>query len=103
MKYFSKENIIDKWLKKNGNPEIEKQVENEYKEIMKETAVEWLVEQLKINNYISENAHWLIDEAKEMEKQEKLTQQLFIGKVSEIIGFSKTVELLKECKETFKK
>jgi hypothetical protein len=38
-----------------------------------------------------------------MEKQEKLTQQLFIGKVSEIIGFSKTVELLKECKETFKK
>ena len=70
MKDFSKENIIDKWLKENGNPEIEKQVENEYKE---------------------------------MEKQEKLTQQLFIGKVSEIIGFSKTVELLKECKETFKK
>ena len=33
------------------------------------TAVEWLVEQLKINNYISENAHWLIDEAKEMEKE----------------------------------
>jgi hypothetical protein len=34
------------------------------------TAIEWLVEQLKINNYISENAHWLIDEAKEMEKQQ---------------------------------
>lgn len=34
------------------------------------TAVEWLVEQLKINNYISENAHWLIDEAKELEKQQ---------------------------------
>ena len=33
------------------------------------TSIEWLVEQLKINNYISENAHWLIDEAKEMEKQ----------------------------------
>ena len=30
------------------------------------TAVEWLFEQLKINNYISENAHWLIDDAKQM-------------------------------------
>jgi hypothetical protein len=29
-----------------------------------------VVEQLKINNYISDNAHWLIDEAKEMEKQQ---------------------------------
>jgi hypothetical protein len=38
---------------------------------MKQTAVEWLVKQLKINNYISDNAHWLIDEAKEMEKQQK--------------------------------
>jgi hypothetical protein len=36
----------------------------------KQTAVEWLVEQLEVNNYISENAHWLIDEAKEMEKQQ---------------------------------
>jgi hypothetical protein len=34
------------------------------------TAIDWLVEQLKINNYISDNAHWLIDEAKEMEKQQ---------------------------------
>jgi hypothetical protein len=34
------------------------------------TAVEWLVEQLKINNYISDNAHWLIDEAKEFEKEQ---------------------------------
>lgn len=34
------------------------------------TVVEWLIEQLEINNYISENAHWLIDEAKEMEKQQ---------------------------------
>jgi uncharacterized HAD superfamily protein len=34
MKDFSKENIIDKWLKENGNPKIEKQVEDEYKEIM---------------------------------------------------------------------
>ena len=34
------------------------------------TAVEWLVEQLKINNYLSDNAHWLIDEAKEIEKEQ---------------------------------
>jgi hypothetical protein len=37
---------------------------------MKQTAVEWLVEQLTINNYLSDNAHWLIDDAKEMEKQQ---------------------------------
>ena len=48
MKDFSKENIIDKWLKENGNPEIEKQVENEYKEIMKETAMA-LVEKYKFS------------------------------------------------------
>ena len=38
--------------------------------MIKQTAVEWLEEQLKINNYISKNAHWLINEAKEMEKQQ---------------------------------
>jgi hypothetical protein len=36
----------------------------------KQTAVEWLIEQLKINNYISDNAHWLVDDAKEIEKQQ---------------------------------
>jgi hypothetical protein len=36
----------------------------------KVTAIDWLLEQLKINNYISDNAHWLIDDAKEMEKQQ---------------------------------
>jgi hypothetical protein len=44
---------------------------------MKKTAVEWLVEQLKINNYISKNSHWLIDDAKELEIQQK--DQLAIG------------------------
>jgi len=34
------------------------------------TSMEWLIEQLTINNYISDNAHWLIDDAKEMEKQQ---------------------------------
>jgi len=50
---------------------------NLFKLDMKQTAVEWLVEQLKINNYISDNAHWLIDDAKEMEKQ--LQNELSIG------------------------
>lgn len=33
--------------------------------------------------------------------ENKLVYQLFIGKVSEILGFEKTVELLKEAKESF--
>jgi hypothetical protein len=41
-------------------------------------------------------------QAKEMEKKEKLKYQLFIGKVSEIIGDEKTIKLLRECYETFK-
>jgi predicted TIM-barrel fold metal-dependent hydrolase len=104
MNMENKENIIDKWLKENGNPEIEKQVENEYKEIMKETAVEWLVDCL--NNYDSkmiELFNYEIERAKEMEKQEKLINQLFIGKVVDVLGFDKTTELLKECKGAFKK
>ncbi len=35
-----------------------------------------------------------------MEKKEKLIRQLFIGKVVEIIGFEKTLELLKESEKT---
>jgi hypothetical protein len=34
MKQSSKQKIIDKWLDKNDKKEIEKQVENEYKEII---------------------------------------------------------------------
>jgi hypothetical protein len=41
-------------------------------------------------------------EAKKMEKKQKLEKQLFIGKVSEIIGFDKTVELLRESKQAIK-
>jgi hypothetical protein len=36
-----------------------------------------------------------------MEKQEKLIYQLFIGKVSDIIGFEKTTKLLRESREAF--
>ncbi|ELM3651224.1 hypothetical protein RYR30_001955 [Flavobacterium psychrophilum] len=43
------------------------------------------------------------DLIKEYSNQEKLIRQLFVGKVSEIIGFEKTVELLKEANDAFKK
>ena len=39
------------------------------------------------------------NKAKKMENKNKLEKQLFIGKISEIIGFEKTVELLKEAKQ----
>ena len=75
---------------------------------MKQTAVEWLFEQL-----CSEKLSWnkdsmgklfidlrtsnILQQAKAMEAKEKLKHQLFIGKVTEILGFDKVVELLKEC------
>ena len=37
-----------------------------------------------------------LEQALEMEKREKLKRQLFMGKVSEIIGFKKTLQLWKE-------
>jgi hypothetical protein len=74
----------------------------------KKTAVEWL-----FNELCSEKLSWnkdsngtiffdkitsdILQQAKEMEKKERLKHQLFIGKVNEILGFDKTLELLKEC------
>jgi hypothetical protein len=57
---------------------------------MKQTAVEWFVEQLKINNYISDNAHWLIDEAKEMEKEQQGYSEEEVLKFSEWFAFELT-------------
>jgi hypothetical protein len=70
---------------------------------MKESSKQKIIDKWLDKNGKKEIEKQVEKEYKEIEKQEKLTQQLFIGKVSEIIGFSKTVELLKECKETFKK
>ncbi len=64
---------------------------------MKQTAVEWFIEQLKDMEYDLRLIPNTIEQAKEMEAKEKLKHQLFIGKVTEILGFDKTVELLKEC------
>lgn len=44
----------------------------------------------------------IFNHAKEMEKKETLKRQLFIGKVSEIIGAEKTIELLKEVNNEIK-
>jgi hypothetical protein len=64
---------------------------------MKQTAVEWLVEQI-CGDHTSE-WHEQIEQAKAMETKERLKHQLFIGKVTEILGFDKTVELLKQCND----
>jgi hypothetical protein len=74
----------------------------------KQTAVEWFEYNLKDNlGKIVIKQNWqlledLIEQAKDMEKKEKLKYQLFIGKVMEIIGDEKTIKLLRECYETFK-
>lgn len=74
---------------------------------MKETAVEWfakeLIKRFKRSHIHYTDSEWsfdmikkLSDQAKEMEKKDKLKHQLFVGKVSDVIGFDKTLELLKE-------
>lgn len=71
---------------------------------MKQTAVEWLKFQINSIQFQDPEAEELyleiqplIEQAKEMERKERLKYQLFIGKVDEILGFDKTLELLKEC------
>jgi len=44
----------------------------------------------------------VIKQAKEIESKERIKNQIFIGKVTEIIGFDKTLELLRESKEAIK-
>ncbi len=66
---------------------------------MKQTAVEWLemeIVKLETKYAILGEIYEFCEQAKEMEKKETLKRQLFIGKVSEIIGFEKTLELWKE-------
>jgi hypothetical protein len=73
---------------------------------MKKTALDWFITEFKKEVWFEPDSEldiWinkLIPEAKEMEKKEKLTRQLFIGKVVEVIGFEKTLELLKESEKT---
>jgi len=60
------------------------------------TVVGWLVEQITDGTMPAREA---IKQALEMESKEKLKNSLFIGKVTEILGFDKTVELLKQCND----
>jgi hypothetical protein len=70
-----------------------------------QSVVEWFLTEFKKQVWFEPDSEldiWikeLIPKAKEMEKKQKLEKQLFIGKVSEIIGFDKTVELLRESKQ----
>jgi hypothetical protein len=66
---------------------------------MKQTAVEWLIQALIMSEDNPNYNQWAIEKAKAMESKEKLKHQLFIGKVTEILGFDKTVELLKQCND----
>jgi len=76
----------------------------------KQTAVEWLALQLPIGlreSFSKEIEHaiqmereqiidaWMDGRTKSMDRQ-KLIKQLFVAKVSDIIGFEKAIELLKE-------
>ena len=67
---------------------------------MKQTAVEWLAEHLC--NEMNFDYWKAVEKAKAMESQEKLKHQLFIGKVTEMLGFDKTLELLKQCNNEIK-
>lgn len=65
------------------------------------TPVEWLEKAMAL--YVERcSLQKEFEQAKKMETKNKLEKQLFIGKVSEIIGFEKTVELLKESKQAIK-
>lgn len=65
----------------------------------KQTAVCFLYEfvLLKLSYEQQIQFEGLFQQSKEMENNAKLRNQLFIGKISEIIGIEKTIELLKEC------
>ena len=71
---------------------------------MKQTAVDWFVKELnnwRIKEFGEDSIigipQEVFDQAKEMEKKEKLKHQLFVGKVSDVIGCDKTLDLLREC------
>jgi len=65
---------------------------------MKEqTAVEWLYEHILLTPLDIRSINKCLEQAKAMESKERLKHLLFIGKVTEILGFDKVVELLKEC------
>ena len=70
------------------------------------TSIEWLVEQMLVNNYISKkqlrNSFWLINEAEEMHEQEIINAAQWMPKPYDNIEF--LPELAKQYyKETYEK
>ena len=63
------------------------------------TTIEWLVTEIDPNILVTEKVKLAIDKAKKMEIKEKLKYQLYIGKVSDVNGFEKALNLLKEVNE----
>ena len=43
----------------------------------------------------------VLNEAKEKENKTTLRNQLFIGKIHEVLGYDKTIELLKQCYDEY--
>jgi hypothetical protein len=65
---------------------------------MKQTAVEWFEDQVGHSCLMAlKEFNEIFEKAKAMESKERLKHLLFIGKVTETLGFDKVVELLKEC------
>jgi hypothetical protein len=61
------------------------------------SAVDYLFEQLW--ELPKDKLTWyaVLKEAKEIEENKNIKRQLFIGKVSEVLGCRETIKLLKEC------
>ena len=66
------------------------------------TAVEFLENEL-LDLFNTHFPFELFEKAQSMEKVKEAKRLLFIGKVSQIIGFDKTAELLKEVEKEIKK
>ncbi len=52
--------------------------------------------------YTEQNCDLMLKDLQKVVNREKLVYQLFIGKVSEVIGYNKTVELLMESKDALR-
>lgn len=64
--------------------------------------VKWVVEDLDPYIMWTDKSKNIFKQYKEMELKEKAKKELFIGKVSEIIGAEKTIELLREVNKEIK-
>lgn len=69
---------------------------------MEQTPIQYMIDfvQMNMNNGVEMSMGVfmsMLNEAKEKENKTKLRNQLFKGKVSEIIGENKTIQLIIEC------